>query len=676
MQQVVLVGRRRDNKAVIAALQDAGVLHIVPITEGPLSTGSLTGAEAEARRTTERLLARADGTLAELGAYRTTTAPLPDQGEWERVIEAAAAPASTLAKRITDLGVDLDTTGTYGGVVRALANLAGGLDRSRRLALLPFTLGRGESADTVRAALEADLTGRYALDTTTAETGAGGVVTTGIVAVLTEDRDRARAALGKARTGELRLPGRFDGLRLSEAAAEMDRLARGGREELDRLERERRELAAAHAPVLYAVRDALADEVAIYDVQSLAARGKYSLALQGYVPVDRVPALRAALERFGAGVSYELHDADEHHDENVPVQLKNNSYSANFEPLLGLLSPPRYGTFDPTWVMSVFFPLFFGFIVADFGFGALFLLGGLWFLGRARRGEGLNIGFMNAFVAPDMMRKLGVVITTMSIWSIIWGFLTGEMFGNLAEHLGWFHLPEWALKASEATEHHTGGLPILFPRLATAFANTALIVTLAVGVFMVLWAWMIRAQIAMKHGDRGHFWEAIGMLGGLSGLVSLAIISEAGRNLTNGAIYSDFSNPLLWLMYIGFAVFVLGLILSKVPLMIIELLSQGGNIVSFARLFAVGVAAAILANLATDLGWGMYERFGIIGILIGVILGLLVHAFALALTIIGHVLQPLRLHFVEFLNPTGFHNETSPVYNPLRRLSSAAGSKK
>ena len=103
--------------------------------------------------------------------------------------------------------------------------------------------------------------------------------------------------------------------------------------------------------------------------------------------------------------------------------------------------------------------------------------------------------------------------------------------------------------------------------------------------------------------------------------------------------------------------------------MIIEILSQGGNIISFARLFAVGVAGAILANLATDLGWGLYEKIGILGIIVGVVLALLVHAFALAITIIGHVLQPIRLHFVEFLTPTGYHNESGVPYNPLRRLS-------
>lgn len=668
MQQVVIVGRKRDNKAIIAALQDAGVLHIVPVTEGPLPTGALTGADAEARKASERLLARAESTLAELGAYRTQSVPTPSQEEWERVVEAAAAPASDLAARLTALRADLDAQATYGDVTRTLAGLASGLDRSRRLALVPFVLARGDNPAEVRAALDGDLSGRYELDSRGVTSGAA-AVTAGLVAVLREDRDKARAALGKARVGELRLPGRFDGLPLSQAAAEFDRLGRAGRDELTALESARRDLAAQHGPALFAVRDALADEVSVYDVQTLAARGKYSLALQGFVPEDRVPDLRAALDKFGDAVSYELGAAPDHHAEHVPVQLRNNGFVRNFELLLGISAPPRYGTFDPSWVVALFFPFYFGFVIADIGFGLLFLLLGLWMTARARRGEGFNLGFMGTYLDPRTLGQVGFVVNTMSAWAILWGFLTGEIFGTLGEHLHLFYVnnAEWI------AEHGRGLIPILFPRIEASFAGTALLFTIAFGILQVLWSWGLRAQLARKHGDNHHFWEAVGMLGGLVALIMLAYGSQVGSNL--GGAFTNFSSPVTLVMYLGFAIFILGLVLSKVPLMLIELLSQGGNIISFTRLFAVGLAAAILAGLATDLGWSLAQSLGFIGVILGIVIAAIVHVLALALTIIGHVLQPLRLQYVEFLNPTGYYNETGPRYNPFRRLS-PAGSKK
>ncbi|AWN22447.1 V-type ATP synthase subunit I [Deinococcus irradiatisoli] len=673
MQQVVIATRKRESRAVIEALQDAGALHLVPVQgAGVLSAGPLSGEDAEFRRESERLLARTETTLTELGAVRRAAAPLPAEEQWPELLEEVARPAAELAKRRQALDGDLDVWRTYGPAVKALSDLSGGLDRSRRVSLVPFIYQKPEELAALQAALQASLEGRFELATRPLS----GSDFVGAVATLTIDRDAARAALGKARLGELRLPGRFDGQPISEVARELGRIEREGVAQRDALERERVSLADRFGPTLFAIRDALSDQVAIHDVQGMSARGKYSLVMQGFVPDDRVAGLKTALDRFGNAVSYELHPVDSHHTAHVPVELKNSSYSKNFELILGMLPLPRYGNFDPTGIISFFFPLFFGFIIADIGYGLLFFILGTWFATKARRGEGFNLAAMNSYLSPGVMGKLGVIIRTMSTWAIFWGFLTGEFFGNLAEHLHLFYFNHaWMQSLWGITvpgEQESGLLPIVFPRLQPWFTNTALISTLLVGILMVIWGWLIRVQLASRHGDKNHLWEAIGMIGGLVGLVSLGFLSQGGNQLVNGSIYTDFSSPLLIVMYLGFAVFLVGMVMSKVFLMIIEILSQGGNIISFARLFAVGVAGAILANLATDLGWGMYERIGILGILIGIVLALLVHAFALAITIIGHVLQPIRLHFVEFLTPTGYHNESGVAYNPLRRLSPAA----
>lgn len=685
MQQVVIAVRLRESEAVIAALQDAGVLHLKPIVGGPLSTGSLVGQDAQSRRDDERLLARAESTIAELGAYRPAPAPLPPQSEWETVVESAAVPASALARARQELQADLDAEAAYGDVVRALARLGGGLDRSRRLSLVPFVLQSSDQLDELEAALKTALLDRYALATETV--GANRV---GLIAVLRADRDAARAALSRARLGELRLPGRLDGLPLSEAAAELDRIRQQGAERQRQLNAERERLARTHGPALYAVRDALKDRVAIHDVRAVSARGKYSLVLQGYLPVDGVPVLRAALDRFGDAVSYELYPVDELHDEAVPVQLKNNSFVRPFQIVMGLLSLPKYGTFDPTWIISLFFPLFFGIIIADVGYGLLFLWFGLWLLGKARRGEGWDLSFMGAYVPPATLRDLGFVTNVMAGWTILWGFLTGEFFGTLGEHLHLFYVdPElinrlWGWTGLTfpvdpyRAEHgyYQGLIPIVFPRLETEyFSNVALVFALLFGILQVLWGWGIRIQQGLKHRDPVHTWEGIALFSGVAALVLLAFVSRAAQDFSQ---LTNFANPLVWLMYLGFALFLLGYlrVIKHYPLLIIELMSQGGAVVSYARIFAVGLVSAILAKLSTDLGWSLYENIGVLGIILGVLVGAALHFSVLALTLIGHILQPLRLHMVEFLNPTGFNTETSPAYNPLRRLSPAQGQAK
>ncbi|PNY81170.1 V-type ATP synthase subunit I [Deinococcus koreensis] len=682
MQQVVVALRRRDSESVIAALQDAGVLHLKPITDSPLNSGTLVSEDAQSRREDERLLARAESTIAELGAYRPAPAGLPDPADWSEVIERAAQPVSALARQRQELQADLDAESAYGGAVRALARLAGGLDRSRRLSVVPFLLQPSDAPGDLEAALNSALEGRYALATETV-----GQNRVGVIATLRNERDLARAALSKARLGELRLPGRFDGLALSDAAAQMEAIQRGGVARQGDLNAQRDRLAQEHGPQLYAVRDALKDRVAIHDVRAVSARGKYSLALQGYVPADRLGALQGALGAFGDAVSYEVYPVDEHHDERIPVQLKNNGYVRPFQTVMGLMSPPRYGTFDPTWVIALFFPLFFGIIIADIGYGLLFALFGLWLRGKARRNEGWDLSFFGAYVPPGTLKDLSFVTLVMSAWSIVWGFLTGEFFGTLLEHMHFFYINPGLLDRlwgwtglsfpveAEKLEkgYYKGLIPIVFPRLETGyFSNVALVFALLFGILQVLWGWAIRIQQGIKHRDSVHTWEGIALFGGVFALIMLAFTSRAGKEI--GTAFSDFSDPRVWLMYAGFAAFLIGYlrIIGKYPMLPIELLSQGGAVMSYARIFAVGLVSAILAKLCTDLGWSMYERIGVLGILIGLLLGAALHFFVLALTLIGHIVQPLRLHMVEFLNPTGFNNETSPVYNPFRRLSPAA----
>ncbi len=665
MHQVIVAGRQRDSREVMAALQGAGVLHIVPLDAEGFETGPLGGAAADERRNTERLLARTETTLGELGAVRGASAPLLPEGEWAARVEEVAQPASALGARESELQADLDTQGAYGEVVRVLARLAGGVDQSRRLALLTFTVGAPEELRGVEDALRADLGDRFAL----ASDRVNERVVAGALAVPRADREKARAALSRARVGELRLPGRFDAMPVGAVQAEFERIARENPGALDQLRAEKRRLADAHGPALFAIRDALADRVAIDDARSQSARGKYGFVLQGYVPDEGLGAFRAALDAMKGRALYEVQPVNEHHAETVPVKLRNNSYVRNFEFLLNISDPPRYGTFDPSWVVAVFFPLFFGFVVADIGFGLLFLIASLWMLARSRRGQSLPVGLLGTTLDPKTLYQVGYVLRTMSLWSILWGILTGEFFGNVLEKLHVFFVDPaltqrlWGVRLGEA-EHTSGLIPILFPRTLPEFSTTVLLICLMLGIVFLFWAWGLRAQLSLKHRHMHHFWEAAGILGGMVGLVSLAFISQAGRDF--GAL-GNFSDWRVLVMIAGFVIFLLGVVLARAPLMLIEILSQGGFIISFTRLFAVGVAAAILANLATDVGWGLGGTLPIIGPILGIIVGFLVHSFLFALTILGHIMQPLRLMWVEYLNPTGYFQESGPRYQPFAR---------
>ncbi|GEM45860.1 V-type ATP synthase subunit I [Deinococcus cellulosilyticus] len=668
MQQVTIAARKSDARRLISALQDAGVLHITPVETQELSTGALTGQDAEDRKNTERLLARVDTTLGELGNPVLPSGPLPAEANWVSTVEAVAKETGVLTHERTALESDLSLAQSFADVVKALAEVAQGLDASRRLSVIPFTLDAKQDAGLLQQTLQSDLKDRFAMDFKNV-----GNLRAGVVVVKNQDRDVARQALSRARVGELRLPGRFDGMPLGDAAREMDRVNREAPGQIQRIRDQVNGLAHQHGSTLAAIRDALRDRVTAFEVQVQSARGRYGMVLQGFVPADNASELQNALKQFDVAV--EMQAADEHHAENVPVKLKNNSFVQNFEFLLNVSQPPKYGTFDPSWIVTVFFPLFFGFVIADIGLGLLFLALSIWAMGQARAGKSITIGFMGIVLDPKTLKNVATVLTTMSVWAILWGFLTGEFFGNFFEHLGIFYIDPaltkqiWGVTLSHHAEAHHAAVsfPILYPRVDSAFATTVMLHTLFMGIIFLLWSWGLKAQVSFKHGHASHGWEGLGMVGGLIGLVLLAWISEAGKNF--GALGNVLGDWRVLVMLLGFLIFLIGVFRSGVYLMFMEILSQGGNIISFSRLFAVGLASALLANLATDVGWGMYKSMGFIGAILGVVAALLVHAFAIALTIIGHVMQPLRLNYVEFLNPTGFYTETGPRYNPLRKLS-------
>jgi V/A-type H+/Na+-transporting ATPase subunit I len=104
------------------------------------------------------------------------------------------------------------------------------------------------------------------------------------------------------------------------------------------------------------------------------------------------------------------------------------------------------------------------------------------------------------------------------------------------------------------------------------------------------------------------------------------------------------------------------------PLMLVELISNSGNILSYLRLFAVGLAAALVASLATDLGFAVSGTLPVIGPLLGILVALLVHTLALVLKIIGYTLQPLRLQYVEFFTKFGFYEASGRPYQPFKLL--------
>ena len=660
MDQLLVVGRKGIAKDLLASLQGLGVVQIVPAHGETLGPFSLSDADRQTKEAWDAAVARSEGLAATFGlddAPRPRTSNkdrLPSSlGEIEDYLAETGLQADRLVAERAEIADEQDVIGTFLPQFRDLAPLLAPLENSRYLSSVAFLVPNEDVLEGVRATFNEALPDRHEL--ALKPQGKGFVA---VAAALRADAPTLQATLSRLGLGELRLPERYAGEGAAKAVHLMTEREASLPKRRGNVETELQNLAQANGPKLLLVRDAARNYQARYDAMGDLAGGRYGFALQGWVPSDERARVIGALEKqFGSGVVIESRRADDHHDEEIPVKLENPGWVKPFEGLLSLFAPPKYGYFDPSWTLAVFFPLYFGIVVGDLGFGLIFLLLGLWLRARGKAGKSLSLGPIGITLQPGAMPSIGTVIIWCSAWAMVWGFLYGEFFGNFLEH--WPH----DRPIFYTTLHHEAGygwIPIALFRVEDY--QPLLLLSLGFGIFQVLFGWVLRAYYGFQHGDQKHFWEGVGMFSGLSAVVifAWAFLNEA----SNGFV--------TFLVIIGFLLFALGVVLSRLPLMIVELISNSGNILSYLRLFAVGLSAALVANLATDLGFAIAGVAPVIGPVLGIIVALAVHTLAIALTIIGHTLQPLRLQYVEFFTKFGFYEENGAAYRPFRFLGGKA----
>lgn len=657
MDQLLIVGRKRGAQDVLTALQSLGVMQIDPLepAEGlALARLKLAGADKQAKEDWNAAVAKSEALLDALVAEDVTPAPkseVPTQlADIKSYLGDVDAQVDELLAERVEGRDELELISTYLPVFRELAPSLAQLESSHYLYGSAFVVpaDRFAAVETdLNEALDEDIvlsTKPYAKQT---------LVVAGVLRSMKAD---FLAALGRLGLAELQLPDRYADLGVAKAVHVMEERSQTLPKRQRVIDDELAQLREQHGAKLQALQRITDNHHRRYEALEDMAEGRYSFALSGWVPsAERAKVTEGLKKQFGEDIVIEFRLADEHVDHNVPVKFDNPAWVRPFEGLLALFAPPKYGSFDPSWTLAVFFPLYFGLVIGDIGFGLLFLALGFWLRARGKAGKSLDLGPIGITIGPGALPVVGTVINWCAVWGIVWGFLYGEFFGNLLER--W---PQNNPIFYPTGEGHHGLIPILLFRVEEY--TPLLLLSLGFGVLQVLGGWLIRVIYATKHGDKKHFWEGIGMFAGLTAIVIFA----------TAFLLNALSTPIWLLVGLGLVVFLVGMVLSGVYLMIIELPSNSGNILSFLRLFAVGLSAALVANLITDLGFAMSGFAPVIGPLVGIIVAAAVHLLALGLTIIGHALQPLRLQYVEFFTKFGFYDENGRPYKPFRLLGGKA----
>lgn len=363
--------------------------------------------------------------------------------------------------------------------------------------------------------------------------------------------------------------------------------------------------------------------------------------LEGFAPVENDGLLCSSFDEMG--VLYIKEDAKE--EDNPPIKLKNNRFVKMFESLTGMYGMPDYGEYDPTPVVSIFFLLFFAMCLGDAGYGLVLILVGL----------ALNKGWLKI----SMFDGLGSLIATLGAATAVVGGALGTFFGMSIINL----VPDGTAVKSY---YEFVGSNIPTPMGELPFQ---MLLALGIGVFHICLAMIIKA---VGYTKRFGIKENIATWGWLILIVGGLIIALLGV----GKLIS--AEAIKWAVIVIGAVSALAIYIFNTPgrnplinvgagLWDTYNMATGilGDVLSYIRLFALGLAGGMLGAAFNDLGT-MVLGDGGIGWVFFILILLIGHVLNLLMSCLGAFVHPLRLNFVEYFKNSGYEGK-GKTYKPLTK---------
>ena len=622
MTRVRVLGPRERFDAALASVQDFGRMHLVESQPTADVVPARLDAHAERRRRQLlRVVSDIDAALdalgGEAGLSRPFTAQRTDGGaaRWAQLASDCRREARALRGRETALGEERALLVRYrdflAAVLPAVRKVAGSPRLTSHAVVVPATAR--ETIQPLTDALRAQLGAEFTISTHPLP---GGDVAL-LLVLPSEFSSRLESRLSEARVPEVPLPPEYRDVPLDQAVPRMlDRLGVIPAE-IDATRRALGDIARRDGPVLRHARVVITDWLAAAAAHERARVTPHAFTLDGWVPDRSLGDLsRRVVEAAGPAVVVEQVEREEWSKEDAPVVLSNPRLFRPFEGFLKLLPLPKYGTIDPTPFVAVFFPLMFGMMLGDAGYGVVLVVIALLVHRRTLPGS-------FAQVATEIAGPCAA-------FSIIFGVLYGEYFGDLGRRL--LGLPAFLYDREEAV-------------IATLVAAVGL------GVVHVVIGLVLGAVTSRRRNAR----HAVGQ--GISAVMVLLVVAAllAAFDLLPSSLFT----PAVIALFVAFPV----LVFTEGMIAPIELLATFGNVLSYARIMAIGTASVMLAAVANSM-------VGAVGsVAVGLVFALLFHLVNFAIGLFSPAIHALRLHYVEFFGK--FYSPGGTPYAPFRRGGAA-----
>ncbi len=352
--------------------------------------------------------------------------------------------------------------------------------------------------------------------------------------------------------------------------------------------------------------------------------------MKAFVPADEEEGVKSALDSLAVPLFYEFSDPAE--EEFIPTLTRNNKIVENFETVTNMYSAPNARELDPNTVMSFFYSLFLGFIMADMGYGLMMMLGGFFIRKKMRGG----------------VASLGGVFGIGGVFAFLWGILFNSLFG---EHV----LPFTVMPDAQTAMYSLAGIDL----------PAVLVIALLLGIVQLFAGYLCKfAQCVHRNKP----WDGV-----FDGLVWAGF--SLGAFLAVVGLTEDFHLSVLTgigaVMAGGFlvvAIFTAGRHekfpgkLSKGFGSLYGLINYFTDVLSYIRLYGLMLTGAVIAQVISDYSL-QFITSGSALVVLGVVLMAVGHVFNLAISLLGAYIHTARLQYVEFFGR--FYEGEGRLFDPL-----------